>query len=73
MNGAGNTAVPANAASAGNGITDGMEPVQRDCWLVYNHPDAQARESGIGTEEVRCTIVCYQFATGSTCVPGHRQ
>ena len=51
-NGAGASAVAANAP-IGNGITDGMEPVQRDCWGIFNHPDAQAKESGVGMEEVR--------------------
>lgn len=49
MNGA--AAIPA-AAAMGNDAVSSMEPVQRECWSIYNNPDAQARESGISIDEV---------------------
>ena len=61
MNSAGGTAPSANTAPAEGGVTAGMTPVQKDCWAIYNHPDAQARDSGVGTDEVivhYCVLLC---------------
>ena len=58
MNGAGGAAHSANTAPAEGGVTAGMTPVQKDCWTIYNHPDAQARDSGVGTDEVNCLMLC---------------
>ena len=50
-------AIPA-AAAMGNDAVSSMEPVQRECWSIYNNPDAQARESGISIDEVNCIVFC---------------
>ena len=48
----GTAAIPA-APAVGNDAVSSMEPVQRECWSIYNNPDAQARESGISIDEVK--------------------
>ena len=53
----GAAAIPA-AAAVGNDAVSSMEPVQRECWSIYNNPDAQARESGISIDEVTSVISC---------------
>ena len=56
--GMGGPAVPAGSVSAVDGLTAGMEQVQKDCWAFFNHPDAHAKESGVGMEEVMPTGLC---------------
>ena len=53
----GAAAIPA-AATLGNDAVSSMEPVQRECWSIYNNPDAQARESGISIDEVNSIVSC---------------
>ena len=55
MNGA--AAIPA-AADVGNDAVNSMEPVQRECWNIYNKPNALARDSGISIDEVNSIISC---------------
>lgn len=50
-------AMPA-AAAMGNDAVSSMEPVQRECWSMYNNPEAQARESGISIDEVTFMALC---------------
>ena len=64
MNIVGN-AGPASTAPAGDGITAGMTPVQKDCWAIFNHPNTHARESGAGIDEVRLQA-CLQCILGVT-------
>ncbi len=52
MNGGGSGAVPAGSAPVSDGLTSGMEPVQKDCWAIFNHPDAHAKETGVGMDQV---------------------
>ena len=35
-----------------------MDPVQRECWNIYNNPEAQARDSGISIDDVSFTLLC---------------
>ncbi|KAL3140054.1 hypothetical protein ABBQ38_004334 [Trebouxia sp. C0009 RCD-2024] len=49
MNGGG--AVPAAAGMAPDAVNN-MDPVQRECWSIYNNPEAQARDTGISIDDV---------------------
>lgn len=55
MNGAG--AVPAAAGMAPDAVNS-MDPVQRECWSIYNNPEAQARETGISVDDVSFMLPC---------------
>ena len=45
-------AMPAASAVGTDSLTDNMEPVQRECWIIFNSPEAHARDTGVGVDEV---------------------
>lgn len=53
MNGGG--AVPAAAAMAPDAVNS-MDPIQRECWSIYNNPEAQAGDSGISVDDVSLVL-----------------
>ena len=55
INGA--AAIP-TAAAAGSEAKNTMDPVQRECWSIYNNPDALAGETGISVDEVEFPVSC---------------
>lgn len=57
----GGDAMPAAAAAATDSLTSSMEPVQRECWNIFNSPEANARDIGVGVDEVTSLLwaSCY--------------
>lgn len=39
--------------SSDNPAAEGMQPVQRDCWQMFNTPEAHSKENGVTLDEVR--------------------
>ena len=49
-------AMPAASATGNEHATIGMEPVQKECWHIFNSPEAHGQENGISIDEV--ALIC---------------
>lgn len=50
-------AMPAASAAGTDPVTSNMEPVQRECWHIFNSPEANARDTGVGVDEVPFSVL----------------